>query len=161
MPNLTPTLRDAEAVIAEYGATVYQVAGNMVRSSNIRLWLTDQRLILKAGLGPQRSLPLYMITGFHEEKISWYTMIRIEFTDGHSELMTVQNQAQFLEQLAAAQKGAPEIPEGIVGEAISPEVKNVFRTVLIVIGIIAAVVLICSVLFVLVFGALWFLSLQG
>ena len=63
MFELKPELREGETVFGEYGATVYQVRGKISSAgSNIRLFLTNQRLILKAGIGPQRTLPIYAIT---------------------------------------------------------------------------------------------------
>ena len=70
MLDLKPELREGEIVLGEYGATVYLVRGRWSSGgSNIRLWLTNQRLILKAGLGKQRALPLYTIATIREEKI--------------------------------------------------------------------------------------------
>ena len=156
--DLKPTLRDDEEIIGAFGATVYQIAGSLVRSSNVRVWLTGQRLILKAALGPQRSLPLFKIASFREEKVSWYTMIRIEFTNGHLEWLTVQDQAQFLRQLTTAQRQAPQIPDEVVEAAVSPAIQTLFRGGLLMIATVAVVVLICGFMLVLILGALWLLS---
>jgi hypothetical protein len=114
MIELKPELREGEAVLGEHGATVYQVRGNVSsRGSNIRLWLTNQRLILKAGFGPQRTLPLYALVNVREEQVMFHTMARLEFTGGHLEWFTVQNQPQFLTALKAARANAPVIPQGV------------------------------------------------
>ena len=112
MFGLKPELSQGEVVLAEYGATVYMVQGNLSSpGSNIRLFLTNQRLILKAGFGPQRTLSLSAIAGIREEKLHFHNMLRLEFRSGHLEWMTVQDQAQFIEALRSAQSQAPEIPE--------------------------------------------------
>ena len=159
MLNLKPTLRDAEAVIGAYGATLYQVKGSLVRSSNVRLWLTNQRLILKAALGPQRSLPLYAIASVREEKVSWYNVVRLEFTNGQLETLTVQNQAQFLQALAAAQRQAPEIPDEGPQATVSPAIQTLFGGGLAMIAAVSVVVLICGLMLVIAVGALWLLSM--
>lgn len=126
--NLKPELREGETVLEEYGATVYRVRGHWSSAgSNVRLWLTNQRLILKAGFGPQRTLPLYAVVDVREEKIAWYTMVRLEFANGHLERLTVQNQAQFLNALRTAQAKAPEIPEAVSPAIpIAPEIPTLF-----------------------------------
>lgn len=121
MLDLKPVLVEGETVLGEYGATVYRVRGRWSSAgSNVRLWLTNQRLILKAGLGPQRTLPLYAITNLREQKILWYTMVRIEFDNGHLEWLTVQDQAQFLDALRTAQANAPKVPDTASYGSVSP-----------------------------------------
>ena len=84
MFDMKPELLGGESVLGEYGTTVYMVRGTISSAgSNVRLFLTNQRLILKAGLGPQRTLPIYAITNIREEKIGFYTMVRLEFSNGH------------------------------------------------------------------------------
>jgi hypothetical protein len=161
MLNLKPKLREGEAVLGEYGATVYFVHGNLVESSNRRLWLTNQRLILRAALPPQRTLPLYAIANFREEKVAWYTAIRLEFTNGHIEWLTVQNQAQFLEALRSAQAQAPEIPEEASPATTSPAIRAVFGGIFLIIAVIAVCFLLSAGLFAVVFGVLWFLAQGG
>lgn len=127
MIELKPELREGETVLGEYGATVYQVRGNVSsRGSNIRLWLTNQRLILKAGLGPQRTLPLYALIGVREEKVMFHTMARLEFTGGHLEWFTVQNQPEFLAALEAARANAPVIPQGVELAQTNPAIVGLF-----------------------------------
>lgn len=122
MFNLTPELRPGETIQRETGATVYKVRnGWSSRGSNIRLWLTDQRLILKAGFGGQRALPLSHITGLAEEKVGFFTMLRVDFDDNHSEWFTVQDQAGFRALLEQTRHTAPELayepaPPGIEGQ---------------------------------------------
>jgi len=161
MLNLKPKLREGEAVLGEYGATVYFVNGNLVESSNRRLWLTNQRLILRAALPPQRTLPLYAIANFREEKVAWYTAIRLEFTNGHLEWLTVQNQAQFLEALRSAQAQAPRIPEEASPATTSPAIRAVFGGGFLIIAVIAVCFLLSAGLFAVVFGVLWFLAQGG
>ncbi len=140
MFNLKPELREAEAVLGEYGATVYMVRGNVSsKGSNIRLWLTNQRLILKAALGPQRTLPLHTIVDIREEKIMWYNMVRIEFAGGHLEWFTVQNQPQFVQALKAAQTQAPVISESVpaatAGSANRPSSNKNGMVIIAIIGV--------------------------
>lgn len=111
MFNLKPELRENETVIGEYPATVYLSPKSVPRGSNVRLWLTNQRLILKAGLGGQRALPLYALVDAREEKASWVDVARLEFANGHVEWWSVSHQAEFLSALRAAQLLAPQIPE--------------------------------------------------
>ena len=119
MIGLKPELSEGELVLAEYGATVYIVRGNINSAgSNIRLFLTNQHLILKAVLGPQRTLSLSAIINIREEKIGFFTMVRLEFASGHLEWMTVQDQAQFIEKLRSAKSQAPEISEVMPNAAI-------------------------------------------
>lgn len=121
MIELKPELREGEVVRGEYGATVYQVRGDVSsRGSNIRLWLTNQRLILKAGFGPQRTLPLYALASVREEKVMFHTMARLEFTGGHLEWFTVQNQPEFLAALKDAHTRAPVIPQGVERAQTNP-----------------------------------------
>ena len=111
MSFLQPDLRQGETVLGEYGATIYSVRGHISSAgSNVRLWLTDQRILLKAGIGGQRALSLASITGTEEEKIGFYTMLRLDFEGGHQEWMTVQNQSQFQSAVEAARVKAPQIP---------------------------------------------------
>jgi hypothetical protein len=153
--DLKPELRESEVVHGEYGTTVYRVRGNLSSGgSNIRLWLTNQRLILKAALGPQRTLPLYAITNVREEKIGWHNMIRLEFAGGHLEWLTVQNQAQFLPALQAAQAQASEIPEGVSPAKASPGISALFGGILVFGAAIAGCALIGICLFLVVFGGL-------
>lgn len=127
MIDLKPELREGEVVRGEYGATVYQVRGDLSsRGSNIRLWLTNQRLILKAGFGPQRTLPLYALVNVREEKVMFHTMARLEFTGGHLEWFTVQNQSEFLAALKAAQADAPVIPQGVELARTNPALVGLF-----------------------------------
>ena len=157
MLNPVPELRENETVIGEYPATVHQVQGNAVRGSNVRLWLTNQRLILKAALGSQRTLPLYALANFREEKVSIYTLIRFEFSTGMIVWLSVRDQAQFLETLKAAQAQAPIIPE-------QPMPGSTSRVILAGIGVtavISALVVICSCLFVAGLVVLWFLARQA
>ena len=163
MLNLKPKLREGEAVLGEYGATVYLVHGNLGESAgNRRLWLTNQRLILRAALPPQRTLPLYAIANVREEKVAWYTaMIRLEFTNGHIEWLTVQNQAQFLEALRSAQAQAPEIPEEAPKETRSTAIRAFFGGIFLIIAVIAVCFLLSAGLFAVVFGVLWFLAQGG
>ncbi len=162
MFNLKPELRASEDVLGEYGATVYMVRdGISSAGSNVRLWLTNQRLILKAGLGSQRTLPLYVIASIREEKIAWHTMVRLEFANGKLEWLTVQNQGQFLDALRAAQAQAPQIPEDSAPAAASSVGANRFGVGLIFVAILAAVALVCICLFLAMFGGLWFVGQTG
>jgi hypothetical protein len=162
MLNLKPELREGETVLGEYGATVYLVSSNYSsRGSNIRLWLTTQRLILKSVLAAQRTLPLYAIANIREEKICWYTMVRLEFANGHLEWMTVQNQAQFLELLKSTQAQAPEIPEAITPGKLSPVFTGLFGGGLVFMAIIAAFTLLCMGAFVALFIALQLIMMRA
>jgi hypothetical protein len=158
MMNLTPVLREGETVIREAGTTVYMVRNGIVaHGSNIRMWLTDQRLILKAGIGPQRALPLSHITQVAEQKMASYNMMRVDFDDNHSEWFTVQNQAQFIELLEQARVKAPELayepaPKGIAGK--------LFGIPLAIMAVIMVVVCVCMVAFFLLAG-LFFYSAGG
>lgn len=159
MFTLKPELRENEAVQGEYGATVYRVRGALSSGgSNVRLWLTNQRIIPRAALGPQRTLPLYAITSIREEKVGWYDMIRLEFTGEHLEWLTVENQPQFLQTLRAMQAQAPVIPEGISTATVSPAIPALFGGSMLLFAVIAACVLIGACLFIVVFGGLWFIA---
>jgi hypothetical protein len=156
MFDIKPDLSGGETVLGEYGATVYQVRGTLSSSgSNIRLFLTNQRLILKAGLGPQRTLPIYAICDIREEKIGFYTMVRLEFSNGHLEWMTVQNQPQFIESLKAAQAQAPEIPDVVPQANTAPAATKRLGTLTIVIIAIAACVLVGICLLAVSLGGGW------
>jgi len=117
MPTLKPELREGETVLEEEGAYTYASDGQ-VSSIGIpnRLWLTNQRLILKESLlAPQLALPLYAIADLREQEVAGRLMVRIEFTNGLVRwLSTFQNQSQFLDALRAAQAQAPQIPETVV-----------------------------------------------
>jgi len=146
MLGLKPELSQGEVVLAEYGATVYMVQENLSSpGSNIRLFLTNQRLILKAGFGPQRTLSLSAIAGIREEKLHFHNMLRLEFRSGHLEWMTVQDQAQFIEALRSAQSQAPEIPE------VYPQTAPYGRAVLGAGAIILIVLAVCLVLGLCIF----------
>lgn len=111
MFNLKPDLRENETVLGEYPTTVYWSPKSVPRGSNVRMWLTNQRLILKAALGRQRTLPLYTLVDTREEKHAWVNVARLEFANGHVEWWSVSHQAEFLNALRAAQPRAPQIPE--------------------------------------------------
>jgi hypothetical protein len=141
MLGIKPDLSAGEVVLAEYGATVYMVRENYSSpGSNIRLFLTNQRLILKAGFGPQRTLSLSAIAAISEEKHNFHNILRLEFRSGHLEWMTVQDQAQFIEALRAAQSRAPEIPE------VYPQTAPYSRAVWVAIAIILIVLAVCLVM---------------
>lgn len=156
--NLTPQLREGEQVVRETGATVYMVR-NGIRSggSNVRLWLTDQRILLKAGLGPQRALPLSGIVKISEEEVNLFKLLRVDFDDNHSEWFTVQDQTTFIAQLEETRVRAPKLPyeaaESTVGVA-----KRMFGLPLAIMAGIFAVGCLCMVAFVLVFGFLMALA---
>jgi hypothetical protein len=140
MIELKPELREGEAVLGEHGATVYRVRGNVSsRGSNIRLWLTNQRLILKAGFGPQRTLPLYALVNVREEQVMFHTMVRLEFTGGHLEWFTVQNQPEFLAALKAARANAPVIPQGVELAQTNPALVGLFGGGVLLFFVIAVV----------------------
>lgn len=166
MLGLKPELSEGEVVLAEYGATVYMVQGNLSSpGSNIRLFLTNQRLILKAGFGTQRTLSLSAIADIGEEKHNFHNMLRLEFRSGHLEWMTVQDQAQFIEALRSAHSQAPEIPEVMPHAALetpgafpqtepySPAVKKV--------GLGAAAIILIVLAVCLVLGLCMFVVLSG
>lgn len=157
MPNLVPELRENETVIGEYPATVHQVRGNAVTGSNVRLWLTNQRLIIKAALGSQRTLPLYALANFREEKVSIYTLIRFEFSTGMIVWLSVRDQVQFLETLKAAQAQAPIIPE----QPMPGSTSAIIGVDMLFTAAISGLVAICSCLFVAGFVVLWFLAKQA
>jgi hypothetical protein len=139
--GLKPELSEGEVVLAEYGATVYMVQGNLSSpGSNIRLFLTNQRLILKAGFGAQRTLSLSAIADIGEEKHNFHNMLRLEFRSGHLEWMTVQDQAQFIEALRSAHSHAPEIPEAY------PQTTPYGRAILVAAAIFLIVLAGCLVL---------------
>ena len=155
MVGIKPELREGEAVLGEYGATVYQVKDRISSAgSNVRLFLTNQRLILKAGFGPQRTLPIYAISNIHEEKIGLYTMACLEFSNGQQEWFTVQNQAQFLQALQAIRAQAPVIAE-VVPQA--PAARGASGKAVAIILIVAGCVLVCIVLLVILLGAFFLL----
>jgi hypothetical protein len=152
--NLTPELRANETVIREVGTTVYMVRDGMSsRGSNIRMWLTDQRLILKAGIGPQRALPLSHIMQVAEQQVMIHNMLRVDFDDNHSEWFTVQDQTQFIELLEQARIKAPELayepaPKGMAGKMFG-------IPILILVGIII-LACICMVAFFVIAGFFYF-----
>jgi hypothetical protein len=151
MINLTPQLRESERVIREAGATVYMVRNGMHSGgSNIRMFLTDQRLILKAGLGPQRALPLSGITKVSEEKLGFYTMMRVDFDNGRVEWFTVQDQSTFMRDLEEVRLDAPKLPYE-AAESTAGTAKRLFGLPLIFMAIVFGVGLICMVGFMLVF----------
>lgn len=135
--NFKPELRENETVCGEYPATTHHVRGTgSPRNLNVYMWLTNQRLILKASLDPQRTLPLYALTDIREEMAGWLNLVRLEFASGHLEWLTVQNQAQFLQALRAAQAQAPEIPEGV--SPFAAIINPVFKPLLVGFCIITA-----------------------
>ena len=154
MLNLTPELRSGETVIREAGTTVYMVRDGMsTGGSNIRMWLTDQRLILKAALGPQRTLPLSHITQVTEQKVAIHNMLRVDFDDNHSEWFTVQDQTHFIELLQQARSSAPALayepaPKGIAGK--------MFGIPLMIFAGIVIAVCVCMVAFFLLSGLVFF-----
>jgi hypothetical protein len=162
MLGLKPELSQSEVVLAEYGATVYMVQGNLSSpGSNIRLFLTNQRLILKAGFGPQRILSLSAIAGIREEKLHFHNMLRLEFRSGHLEWMTVQDQAQFIEALRSAQSLAPEIPEVYPQSApYDSVVKKVGLGVGAIILIVLAVCLVLGLCIVVITSGVLYLRLH-
>jgi hypothetical protein len=158
MFDMKPELREGEAVLGEYPATVYQVKNGInSRGSNIRLFLTNQRLILKAGLGPQRPLPIHAIRDVREEKVGLYTMARLEFADGHLEWFTVQDQAQFLQALQSARAGAPVIPDDLPQASFDPGAKTTRNRAVTIVLIIAGCIIACICLLVVLLGVFYFI----
>lgn len=158
MMNLTPQLHEGESIVREAGATVYMVR-NGIRSggSNVRMWLTNQRILLKAGLGPQRALPLSGIVKVSEEVVNLFTLLRMDFDDNHSEWFTVQDQAAFIAQLEETRVHAPKLPYE-AAESTAGVAKRLFGLPLIIMAVIFGVGCICMVGFVLVFGLLMALA---
>jgi hypothetical protein len=154
MLNLTPDLRANETILREAGTTVYRVRdGISSGGSNIRMWLTDQRLILKAGIGPQRALPLSHITMVREQKLMIHTMLRVDFDDNHSEWFTVQEQAQFMELLEKARTTSPVLDYEPAPKSIAGKMFGI--PILIMAGIII-VTCICMLAFFLAAGYFFF-----
>jgi hypothetical protein len=153
MLNLTPDLQPNETIVRETGATVYRVRNGLSsRGSNIRLWLTDRRLILKAGIGPQRALPLSHITGLAEAKVGWYNMLRVDFDDNHSEWFTVQDQAQFIPLLEQVRTKAPELPYEPAPPGMAGKLFGIPLLVMAVVVVVVVVACLCMVAFFLIAG---------
>ena len=154
MMTLTPQLLDGESVVRETGATVYMVR-NGIRSggSNVRMWLTNQRILLKAGLGPQRALPLSGIIKVSEEVINAFTLLRVDFDDNHSEWFTVQDQSAFIALMEETRVNAPKLPYE-VAESTAGTATRLFGLPLAIMAGIFAIGCICMVGFVLIFGLL-------
>ncbi len=152
--NLTPQLREGESIVREAGATVYMVR-NGIRSggSNVRMWLTNQRIILKAGLGPQRALPLSGIVKISEEEINLFKLLRVDFDDNHSEWFTVQDQAAFIAQLEETRVHAPKLPYE-AAESTAGVAKRMFGLPLIIMAGIFGIGCICMVAFMVLFTVL-------
>lgn len=112
-------LRPGETALGAYPATVHKVRHGLAsRGSNVRLTLTNQRIILQSGLAA-RAVPLYALTGVEEKPVMAYTMLHLTFANGHEEWWTVTRQAEFRQALDTARVTAPVIDEGITPQTFN------------------------------------------
>jgi hypothetical protein len=125
-----PDLRERETVLNSYTASIYRSMPRKVAGMGARLWLTNQRLIMKTGLLSQQiTLPLYRIVKVWEGELlagfsgSWMSGARhlcLEFDNGRQEFMIVENQAQFIAALNAARAQAPQVPDEVLPPIHAP-----------------------------------------
>ena len=110
MIKLQPDLIPGETILRDTRTTIYRVRGRWSAAGpNVKLWLTDRRLLTKAGIGPQRAWPLSALTRVSEQKASLYNMLHLEFGGEHL-WPTVLNQPESIQALEQARARVPVLP---------------------------------------------------
>lgn len=139
--SLMPELLPGEVVLKESQATRYYQPGR--RSSNGKLWLTNQRLIFKAGFGYQMAWPLYDVS---QVTTGVYGLLNIKvlhliFGNGREERFSIHQVESWPQEVLAARAGAPPLP--VEWEKLAQQEKSARRIALTIIGLIAGVIFLC------------------
>jgi hypothetical protein len=153
--SLTPEFLSGEIVLKESRATRYQRKG-----SNGKLWLTDQRLIFKAGFGYQMAWPLYNVSQVTTGAYGLFgiKVLHLIFDNGREERFSVHEVESWPEAVLAAKASAPPLPGEL--EKLSQQEKNAQRVVLVIFGLVmAAILLSMSLMFCLVLVLFVFIGL--
>ncbi len=137
MPQFLP----GEVVLKESRATRYYQPGR--RSSNGKLWLTNQRLIFKAGFGYQMAWPLFNVS---QVTTGVYGLLRIKvlhliFDNGREERFSIHQVENWPQEVLAARAGAPPLPAEL--EKLSEQEKSARRVALTIIGLVMGVIFLC------------------
>lgn len=152
--SFTPEFYPGETILKESRATRYYRRGLKSGASNGRLWLTDRRLIFKAGFGYNMTLPLYNIS---EVNIGTYGLfnfkvLHLKFDNGREERFSIFEVESWPETLLAAKVEAPPLPEALAEQARQEQQSN--KIMLAVIGLIFGTILLCTAPMLCLFPAL-------
>lgn len=139
--SLTPELLPGEVVLKENRATRYYQPGR--RSSNGKLWLTNQRLIFKAGFGYQMGWPLYDVSQVTTGVYGLFNIkvLHLIFDNGREERFSIHQGESWPQEVLAARAGAPPLPAE--SEKLAQQEKSARRLGLTLIGLIAGVIFVC------------------
>lgn len=142
--SLTPEFLPGETIIKESPATRYYQRGLKGGSSNGKLWLTNQRLIFKAGFGYQMSLPLYNLTGVEPGVYGLFNfkVLRLTFDNGREERFSIHQIETWPEAVLAAKAGASPLPDAL--PQLAQQEKSANTAMLAVIGLIFASIVVCT-----------------
>ena len=114
MSELKPNLLQGETVLREDRAERYnrQLWSSSRKFLPGRLWLTDQRLIFKSGLG-QYAYPLFAIANVRSEQtLSFVHHLRVEFGNGGLERFLIEDEPGWVKAIEEAKVEAPVFQEG-------------------------------------------------
>lgn len=142
--SMTPEFLPGETIIKESPATRYYQRGLKGGSSNGKLWLTNQRIIFKAGFGYQMSLPLYNLTGVEPGVYGLFNfkVLHLTFDNGREERFSIYQVETWPEAVLAAKAGASPLPD--VLPQLAQQEKSANTAMLAVIGLIFASILVCA-----------------
>lgn len=139
--SLMPEFLPGETILKESQATRYYQSGR--RSSNGKLWLTNQRLIFKAGFGYQMAWPLYNVSQVATGVYGLFNIkvLHLIFDNGREERFSIHQVESWPEVILAAKADAPPMPAEL--EKLSEQEKSNRRVVLLIIGMVMGVIFLC------------------
>jgi hypothetical protein len=142
--SFTPEFYPGETILKESRATRYYRRGLKGGASNGRLWLTDRRLVFKAGFGYSMILPLYNITNVEIGSYGPFSfkVLHVTLDNGQEERFSILEVESWPESLLAAKVEAPPMPEALAEQARQTEQAN--KIMLAVIGVIFGSILLCA-----------------
>jgi len=152
--SFTPEFHPGETILKESRATRYYRRGLKGGASNGRLWLTDRRLLFKAGFGYSLTLPLYNITGVDVGTYGPFNfkVLHVTLDNGREERFSILEVESWPETLLAAKVEAPPMPEALAEQARQEQQAN--KIMLAVIGLIFGTILLCTAPMLCLFPAL-------
>jgi hypothetical protein len=152
---LKPVLREGESVLVDTGA-VDRRPGHASKDgmTGLRVWLTNQRLLLQAGFNRQRSYPLYLLRKVGEKQIGIYRPVLLDFGEGQELLLDPMDKALFLNALQGARATAPTLPEGITSIRVNRTATRIVKILLAALALVFLLGMIVSVVMLVSVGSL-------
>jgi hypothetical protein len=142
--SLTPEFLPGETVLKESPATRYYQRGFRGGSSNGKLWLTNQRLIFKAGFGYQMGLPLYNISRVETGVYGLFNfkVVQLTLDNDRQERFSVHEVESWPAAALAAKLDAPPLPQELT--KLAEQEKSARRLFLAVVGVMLTMIVLCA-----------------